>query len=160
MRHAPLLSDLEIQLLGLIREEARSGYALRKVLEASPGAVYPALRRLAAGGLIEGRVEGAGGRRKETFRVTGAGRRALREGLANPSLEELRRDPQGVAARLRFLEGAAAAAFLAEYARLSAHCASELKGQPGLAAQHDAALYSARSRWAAAAAKRLTVRSG
>ena len=49
---------------------------------------------------------------------------------------------------------AAAAEFLDEYARLSLQCAAELKGTPGLSAEHDAALYAARAKWAASAVKR------
>ena len=155
MRQTPLLSALELRILGLIRESARSGYDLRKLLGASPGAIYPAVKRLATAGLIEGRREATGARKKEMFHATAAGRRALREGLERPTIDEMRRDPQGVAGRLRFLEGAAAQAFLEEYGRLSAQCAEELKGNSGLAAQHDAALYSARAKWAGAALKKI-----
>lgn len=153
MRQAPVLSDLEVALLGRIREEPQSGYAIRKTLDASPGAIYPALRRLAAAGLIEGKAEGA--RKREVFHATAAGRRALRDALSRPALEEMRRDPQAVAARLRFLDGEAAIGFLEDYARLSTDCATELKGTSGLAAEHDAALYTSRARWAAATIKRL-----
>ena len=158
MRHSPILSDLELNILGRIRELPQSGYALRKTLDASPGAIYPALRRLAEGGLIEGKAEATGRRVKETFHVTAAGRRALRESLDRPTLEEVRRDPQAVAERLRFLDGGAAATFVEEYGRLSGVVAAELKDQSGLASDHDAALYAARARWAAAAAKRLRTR--
>jgi hypothetical protein len=70
-------------------------------------------------------------------------------------LEEMRRDPQAVAGRLRFLEGASAAGFLEEYARLASRCAAELEGETGLSAEHDAALYSARAKWAMTTARRL-----
>jgi DNA-binding PadR family transcriptional regulator len=153
MRQTPVLSDLELRILGLIRESARSGYDLRKQLAASPGAIYPAVKRLAAAGLIEGKPEGSG-RKKETWSATAAGRRTLKEGLERPTIEEMRRDPQAVAGRLRFLDGAAAAGFLDEYARLSLQCAAELKGTPGLSAEHDAALYAARAKWAVGAVKR------
>src|SRR3954447_18311833 len=79
MKSTPLLSDLELALIGLIREQPRSGYALRKAIvdfpqfSDSPGAIYPALRRLRAGGLIE--VSGdATPRKTEVFRITAAGR--------------------------------------------------------------------------------------
>ena len=156
MRQTPILSDLELRILGLIRESARSGYDLRKLLGASPGAIYPAVKRLAAAGLIEGRSDGTGGRKKETFHVTPAGRRALRDGLERPTLDEMRRDPQAVAARLQFLEGAGAVQFLEEYARLSLQCAAELKGDRGLAADHDAAVYAARAKWALAAVRKFS----
>ena len=153
MRTTAILSDLELNILGCIRQEAQTGYAVRKTLQASPGAIYPALKRLAAAGLIEGKAEG--NRKREVFQATAAGRRALRESLSRPTLEELRRDPQSVAGRLRYLDGPAAAAFLDDYARLSAECAAELKGRTGLIAGHDAAVYAARSKWAAAAARRI-----
>jgi DNA-binding PadR family transcriptional regulator len=153
MRQTPVLSTLELALLGRIREEPQTGYAIRKTLPASPGAVYPALKRLAAAGLIEGTREGA--RNAEVFEVTASGKRALRDALARPSLEEMRRDPQSVAARLRFVDGELRLTFLEDYARLSGECAADLRRQPGLVADHDAALYAARARWAAAAIKRL-----
>ena len=148
MRSVPILSDLELTILGLIRDRAQSGYELRKHLDASPGAVYPALKRLAAAGLLEAKVE-EGGRRKEVFHATAAGKRALKSGLEKPTLEEMRRDPQSVAARLRFLTGAAAKAFIAEYGRLATQCAADLKGRTDPLSQHDAELYAARARWAA-----------
>lgn len=155
MRQTPILSNLELRLLGLIRDVPRNGYALRKELDGSPGAIYPALRRLASAGLIEGRTEATGGRQKETFAITATGRRALREGLDRPTIEEVRRDPEAVAARLQFLSGAAAAAFLDEFARLSTACAADRKGEEGLAAEYEAAMYAARARWAAATAKKI-----
>ena len=155
MRQTPILSDLELRLLGLIRDQPQSGYALRKALGGSPGAIYPALRRLAGARLIEGRAEATGGRQKETFVITAAGRRALREGLERPALEEVRRDPEAVASRLRFLTGAAAAAFLGEFARLSSICAAERKEEEGLAAEYKTAMYNARARWASATGRKI-----
>jgi DNA-binding PadR family transcriptional regulator len=147
MRSVAVLSDLELTLLGLVRDEPRSGYDLRKHLDASPGAVYPALKRLSAAGLLDAKAE-AGGRKKETFHITAAGRKALKSGLHKPTLDEVRRDPQAVAERMRFLSGAALKSFLAEYARLSLACAARLKGRKDLLSQHDAAVYAARARWA------------
>ena len=158
MRQTAVLSDLELRILGLIREAARSGYDLRKALGASPGAIYPAVKRLAAAGLIEGRAEGTGARKKETFHATAAGRRALKSGLDLPTADEMRRDPQAVGGRLRFLDGAAAVAFLEEYGRLASQRAAELARESGLAAEHDAAIYAARATWAAAVVKRLSPR--
>lgn len=155
MRQTPILSDLELAILGRIRDEPQSGYALRKTLAASPGAVYPAIRRLAAAGLISGREEATGGRRRETFQITPAGRRALRESLDGPALDEVRRDPDAVASRLRFIDGPAAGGFLEEFARLCAACAAERKQDRSLESEYLVAVYTARSRWAASAAKRL-----
>lgn len=160
MRSVAVLSELELTILGLVRSRPQSGYELRKALAASPGAVYPALKRLAAAGFLKAKPDPSTGRKKETFHATAAGRRALQSALQKLRLEEVRRDPQAVASRLQFLTGRAAAAFLAEYARLSAICAAELRGKAGLLAGHDAELYAARGRWAAKAAKGVIRRAG
>ena len=155
MRHAAVLSDLELRILGLIRGEEQSGYAIRKSLAASPGAIYPAIRRMAAAGLIAGKIEATGARRRETLQLTPAGRRALRDSLAAPAIEEVRRDPDGVAARLRFLDEKAAAAFLEEYGRICGVLAAERKSGHGLLADYEASIFTARARWAASAIKRI-----
>ena len=158
MRNVALLSDLELTILGLVRLQPRSGYDLRKEIAASPGAVYPALKRLASAGMLEARPDPSSGRKKETFHITTAGRKALQTALQKPAMEEVRGDPQAVAARLRFLTGKASMPFVEEYGRLSAICAAELKGRTDLLSSHDAELYAARARWAAKAAKALTRR--
>lgn len=76
-------SDLGFALLGLLAQEPRSGYDLRKVFSLtpfnhfsdSPGAIYPALRRLTARGWVAAEAP-AGGRRRQVFRLTPKGRRA------------------------------------------------------------------------------------
>ncbi len=87
------ITTLGHALLGLIRGEPRTGYALRKVFEttpmahysSSPGAIYPALRRLEELGLIEARVDGeARLRPKRVYRVTPNGVDALREWASQP----------------------------------------------------------------------------
>jgi DNA-binding PadR family transcriptional regulator len=138
MKTHALYSDLELSLLGLLREQMRTGYEIRQMLGASPGAVYPALRRLQEAGLIDGQA------------LTPAGRRALRQALAQPiDKDQLRRKPDSVALRLRFLTAGARSAFLREYARLCAEVAGELKGADDPLSQHDAAIFTARARWAA-----------
>jgi DNA-binding PadR family transcriptional regulator len=79
-------------ILGLLGQQERSGYDLRKTFSAtpfdhfsdSPGAVYPALRRLQKKGWIAGAAPD-GGRRRRTFRLTAAGRRAWRAWLGRPA---------------------------------------------------------------------------
>lgn len=80
-------SALAFALLGLIGQEARSGYDLRKFFSAtplisfsdSPGAIYPALRRLEARGLVRGHMEeGSGLRRRRIFELTARGRAEFR----------------------------------------------------------------------------------
>jgi len=59
-------------LLGLLTGKPSSGYDLRKFFAStavgtfsdSPGAIYPALQRLAASGLIRGQIEERGGLRR------------------------------------------------------------------------------------------------
>jgi DNA-binding PadR family transcriptional regulator len=137
MRTLPLPSALERSILGLIRAGAGSGYEIRMRLAASPGSVYPALKRLQKAGLIDGIV------------LTPLGKRVLRAALANIDKDELRRDPETVAARLRFLKGAQITTFLKEYARLCGELAAELRGSNDLFDRHDAAVFAARARWAA-----------
>src|SRR5512134_2703702 len=70
-------------LLGLLHQQPRSGYDLRKVFTLtpfshfsdSPGAIYPALRRLAARGYVTAGAP-SGGRRRQVFRLTPRGRKA------------------------------------------------------------------------------------
>jgi DNA-binding PadR family transcriptional regulator len=91
-------SALEYALLGLIRGGPQSGYDLRKVFEetamagysGSPGAIYPALRRLEKSDLIEGDTPDAARRRRKEFRLTDEGETALGEWLSRPvTLEDV-----------------------------------------------------------------------
>lgn len=91
------LSLLEHALLGLVRQNPASGYDLRKIFSNtpmgsfsdSPGAIYPALRRLEARALIQGRLEERSGlRRRNVFRVTAAGTAEVRRWLARPPARE------------------------------------------------------------------------
>ena len=143
MKTQPVLSDLELSILGLLRERPRSGYEIRHILDASPGSVYPAIHRLESAGLIAGNS------------VTEAGRRALRQALL-PTIDkdQLRRKPDEVAFRMRFLTPAALTAFLREYARRCDELADELKGADDVLSRHDAAIFAARSRWAAQAVRK------
>jgi len=84
-------SSLEYFLLGLLSQAPLSGYTLRKLLTQtpmrhysdSPGAVYPALRRLARKKWI---AAGAppGIRRRQEYRILSAGRAALAAWLRRP----------------------------------------------------------------------------
>ena len=80
-------TTLEFALLGLIHQEAQSGYDLCKSFEttpmahysSSPGAIYPALKRLEARSLIDGEVEGdATLRPRKVYRLTPDGLDTLR----------------------------------------------------------------------------------
>lgn len=81
---------LEYALLGLLHQQPQSGYDLRKILEmtalgnysGSPGAVYPALKRLEEHGLIQGDIDSTKALRpRKVFRPTGAGMEMFRDWL-------------------------------------------------------------------------------
>ncbi len=84
------ITPLGFALMGLIRDEARSGYALRKVFEttpmgnysSSPGSIYPALKALERAGLVETRD--ATSRGKGLYYLTTQGRAAFAEWLRAP----------------------------------------------------------------------------
>ena len=91
------VSLLGYALLGLLNQRPGSGYALRKMFAStpigtfsdSPGAIYPALRRLERQGHIRGRVaQSAGLRRKQLFQLTPRGKATLREWLERPLKRE------------------------------------------------------------------------
>jgi DNA-binding PadR family transcriptional regulator len=76
------LTDFEQVLLGVIADEPRSGYGLKKlfssspasVYQPSPGALYPALRRLEERGLLQAEKQVSSGRRTlRRYQVTQAG---------------------------------------------------------------------------------------
>ena len=86
------LTDFEQVLLGVIDSEPRSGYGLKKmfnsspssVYQPSPGALYPALRRLEARGLLRAEKISTGRRAQRTYHVTEAGHAAHVEWLRQP----------------------------------------------------------------------------
>ena len=80
-------------LLGLLLEGPLSGYDIRRIFTRtpmgsfsdSPGAIYPALDRLEAAGLVRGRIENSAGlRRRKTFQLTPAGTASLKRWLGEP----------------------------------------------------------------------------
>jgi DNA-binding PadR family transcriptional regulator len=129
-------SRLGHALLGLLSQQPASGYGIRRLFtdtpmqafSDSPGAIYPALRRLEAAGLIRGRVESSSGlRRRQVFRLTAAGTSALKEWLRRPvTHEEVVGDVDGLMLRFAFMDQtigeAAAVRFLEALRReLQAH---------------------------------------
>lgn len=77
----------ELMILSLLEERERHGYELAQLIEQrSDGAItfhvaslYPTLYRMEDKKLLEGRwVEKAGQRRRRYYRITAAGRKALR----------------------------------------------------------------------------------
>ena len=78
----------ELLILALLEDRQRHGYEIGKLIETrSQGAItfqaaslYPTLYRLEKRGWIDGRwVEKAGQRRRRYYRLTGDGRRVLRD---------------------------------------------------------------------------------
>jgi DNA-binding PadR family transcriptional regulator len=108
------VSLLGYALLGLLHQRPSSGYALRRVFATtplgtfsdSPGAIYPALRRLERHGLVRGRVESSAGlRQKQTFRLTTRGLAALEEWLERPlTRADVVRGMDDVMLRLAFMD--------------------------------------------------------
>lgn len=101
----PSTTSLGYALLGLVHLQPQSGYDLRKIFEttpmghysSSPGAIYPALKRLEKAGLIEGEVaDGDTLRPKRIYTSTAQGVEALREWVVQPLARDdlLRRDDE------------------------------------------------------------------
>jgi PadR family transcriptional regulator, regulatory protein AphA len=79
------LSPTARVLLGMIRRGRRTGYEIKQLVDvstrffwaASYGQIYPELRRLEEGGLIEGEDDPTGGRQRRAYSLTPAGEAAL-----------------------------------------------------------------------------------
>jgi len=91
MGKQPQQTTLSYALLGLVHEEPRTGYDIRKIFQttpmchysSSPGAIYPALKRLEKQGLITGEVNQTHALRpKRVFGLTAAGTESLLGWLA------------------------------------------------------------------------------
>lgn len=90
---ATSIPPLGYALLGLLQPKPSSGYDLRKIFATtsmktysdSPGAIYPALRRLEREGMIRGTIEdGSGLRRRQVFRLTPSGLAELKRWITLP----------------------------------------------------------------------------
>ena len=83
------LSSTAYVILGMLGWRPMSGYEIKSLVDkstrffwaASYGQIYPELRKLAAAGLIEGKASPQGGRRRNVYRLTPAGRRELQAWL-------------------------------------------------------------------------------
>jgi DNA-binding PadR family transcriptional regulator len=98
-------TSLEYALLGLIHMQPQTGYDLRKIFEttpmghysSSPGAIYPALKRLEQQGHIEGEVVDSDTLRpKKVYSATPEGIETLRTWVSQRLTKEdlLRRDDE------------------------------------------------------------------
>ncbi|MGB8259952.1 MAG: PadR family transcriptional regulator [Terracidiphilus sp.] len=123
-------SILGYALLGLIHQQPMSGYDLRKLFATtamgsysdSPGAIYPALRRLEARGMAASTVEEPSSLRpRRVYRATPAGIEAFRAWMHKPvTRDDVMRGIPGLILRFAFMDDAAgparAASFLREVA--------------------------------------------
>jgi DNA-binding PadR family transcriptional regulator len=97
----PELTGTARLILGMIRQGARTGYEIKRRVEvstrffwsASPGQIYPELRRLEANGLVSRSEEPRGDRPRSVYSLTPLGAAALHEWLLDPELAfELRNE--------------------------------------------------------------------
>lgn len=87
MRADLLRGHLDGLLLAVLADAPGHGYELSQRLTqrsggelgAPEGSLYPALHRLERGGLVESSWSAGEGRRRRIYRVTSAGRRAMKE---------------------------------------------------------------------------------
>ena len=108
------ISRLGYALLGLLHANPSSGYDLRKIFALtpmstfsdSPGAIYPALRRLQRAGLVRGQVEGGSrSRRRRVFQLTSTGTTALKQWLTLPlEHEDVVRRMEELSLRFAFMD--------------------------------------------------------
>ena len=125
------ISRLGYALLGLLHQQPRSGYDLRKIFantpmgtfSDSPGAIYPALQRLAHQRLVRGQIqESSSLRRRRVFRPTASGRRAFKTWQTKPiSSDDVIHRADELMLRFSFMDQtagpAAARRFLKEFSR-------------------------------------------
>ena len=120
-------SPLSLAIVGLLSIEPMSGYDLRKILlttgmqafSASPGAIYPALRRIEKDGRIKGAVE-----KKDTLRprmvftLSKRGRAAFVESLTQPvTREDVVRRMDSLLLRFSFMSELVGADKMADFLR-------------------------------------------
>jgi DNA-binding PadR family transcriptional regulator len=173
-------SLLEHALLGLVHQQPRSGYALRKVFATtpmahysdSPGTIYPALGRLQRRGWISGAVEnGRSLRPQRVFSITARGLEQLKRWLAaEVTVEDVAWRMDDLMLRFAFIEGVlgreAATRFLGQLGpaiaehlrgleRFSAEAAPHMPIAARLALESGIAGFRAQGRWATYAVRRL-----
>ncbi len=140
------ISTLSLAIMGLIAQKRQSGYDIRKTFattpmghfSSSPGAIYPALKRLEKDGWICGNVDGEKALRpRKVYEMTEPGRAVLKTHLLQPVTRDdviwrmddlmlrfsLMDGLVGREATLRFLHG-----FATELEAYVAHLRSFLEG--------------------------------
>jgi DNA-binding PadR family transcriptional regulator len=86
------LSATAYVILGLVRNEARSGYEIKAVVDnstrffwaASYGQIYPELKRLSEAGLVAGVDASTGDRKRTRYAITADGEAELKDWLRRP----------------------------------------------------------------------------
>ena len=177
-------STLSLAILGLLSQRPLSGYDVRKTFattpmghfSSSPGAIYPALKRLGERGLVDGKTEGADTLRpKRVFRLTESGLEALRRELSRPiTADDVIWNVEALVLRFAFMDHAlgreAALEFLRSFqARMTEYLPTleqtrqELedagRAHAAVAVVHGVEQYGAHLRWAAAALRTLSTDS-
>ncbi len=128
---SPQTPRLGRAILGLLLQQPLSGYDIRRIFTQtpmatfsdSPGAIYPALKRLEAGGLVRGRVErSAGLRQRRLFRLTPAGRAKFTLWLGAPvTHDDVVRDTDELLLRFSFMDIAVGPAASVRFLRALQH---------------------------------------
>lgn len=85
MKSDALRGHLDSMILAVLESSPLHGYLVMETLQRrsggalgfSTGTIYPALRRLERAGYVRGEWASVGGRKRRTYRLTPAGRRAL-----------------------------------------------------------------------------------
>ncbi|MCP4895802.1 MAG: PadR family transcriptional regulator [bacterium] len=108
------ISELRLAIIGLISMQPQSGYSLRKFFSttpmgrfsSSPGAIYPALKRLEEEGWIAGAIDNADSLRpKKVYSLTEEGTRALHLELTKAvTREDIIWNLDGLILRFPFIE--------------------------------------------------------
>ena len=173
-------SSLELAIMGLLWQQPHSGYDLLKVFSEtamggysnSPGAIYPALKRLARDRSITGEIQNRDTLRpRQVYSLTAVGVETLKQHLRQPvTRDDVMRRADGVMLRFVFagevLGRDEAIRVLEQFAREIESYLSDLKRQlaafPATAApygrcalQHGIDMYHAGACWARNAAKEL-----
>lgn len=173
-------STLEYALLGLIGLSPMTGYDIHKLFattplahfSSSPGAIYPALRRLAGRGLLEARLDTTSeARPRRVYSLSLAGEDALEDWLRQPvTREELVRGGGAPVLRFALAEGRLSKSeilsYLEGYGKAVKAYLEELSGyveqkaksgglHERLALDHGVRGYQSELDWIAAAAARI-----
>ncbi len=138
MRQKNDVSTLSLAILGLISQRPLAGYDLRKIFattpmghfSSSPGAIYPALKRIEEANWIRGVTAGEHSRRpRVVYETTTHGRKVLKDHLSQPvTKEDVIRHMDSLLIRFAFMDGIVgremAVRFLRDFAaRINAHLA-------------------------------------